>query len=107
MSVCLSVCVAAARILQVIQLHNAFLAAALECSLLQKPNVVQHIHNLLLAAKELSKMVESCSVQQSGAAVCRQAGCIVQCSQQHNTCVVMQFCHWCACVELAACLCCV
>jgi hypothetical protein len=29
--------------------------------------VVQHIHNLLAAAKELSKVVESCDVQQSGA----------------------------------------
>jgi hypothetical protein len=55
------------RCWQVIQLHNAFLSAALERSLLMQAEVVQHIHNLLAAAKELSKVVESCDVQQSGA----------------------------------------
>lgn len=88
-----------------IQLHNAFLAAALECSLLMQAEVVQHIHNLLAAAKELSRVVESCSVQQSGAAVCRQGMCRPGCrfSRQHNTCA-------CAVAPLAvpvACLCCV
>lgn len=52
--------------LQVIQLHNAFLSAALERSLLLQADVVQHTHALLAAAKELAKMVESCDVQHSG-----------------------------------------
>lgn len=43
--------------LQVIQLHNAFLSAALERSLLLQADVVRHIHNLLAAAKELANVV--------------------------------------------------
>jgi hypothetical protein len=50
----------------VIQLHNAFLSAALERSLLLQTDVVHHTHALLAAAKQLSKVVESCDVQQSG-----------------------------------------
>lgn len=57
--------------LQVIQLHNAFLHAALERSLLLQADVVRHIHNLLAVAKELSKVVESCDVQQTGGLVDR------------------------------------
>lgn len=45
--------------LQVIQLHNAFLSAALERSLLLHAEVVKHIHMLLAAAKKLSNVVGS------------------------------------------------
>lgn len=51
---------------QVIQLHNAFLSAALERSLLEQSTVVLHIHKLLAVAKELANVVKGCDTEQSG-----------------------------------------
>lgn len=69
---------------QVIQLHNAFLSAALQRSLLLQAEVVQHIHNLLAAAKELSKVVESIDTQQTGACARVERGVGLHITSAHS-----------------------